>query len=297
MGAFFRTSLLMAALTALFMAVGYLLAGPQGMWIALAVAAAMNVFTWWNSDKAVLRMHGARPLGPGEAGGLHEATKRMAKAAGLPMPALYLIETPQPNAFATGRNPQNAAVAVTRGLLQQLSAEEVAGVVAHELAHVKNRDTLVMTVTATFAGAISILANFGMLFGGRRDGPMGIIGVLAMMFLAPLAAVLVQTAISRTREYQADRVGAEICGEPRWLASALRKIALAAGRIDNNQAERYPATAHMFIVNPLHAHAVDGLFRTHPPTERRIEALLQMAGGVNPLKSPRPATVKARPWG
>ncbi|MEM7490610.1 MAG: zinc metalloprotease HtpX [Pseudomonadota bacterium] len=277
MNAFARTTLLMAAMTALFMGVGWLIAGMQGMWIALAVAAGMNLWTWWNSDKAVLQRQGARPLGPGQAGGLHEMTERLARNAELPMPALYLIDTPQPNAFATGRNPENAAVAVTAGLLQRLSSEEVAGVVAHELAHIKNRDTLIMTVTATFAGAISFLANFGILFGGRRDNPMGIVGVLAMMILAPLAAVLVQTAISRTREYEADRIGAEICGQPRWLASALDKIAGAAARIDNHRAERDPATAHMFIVNPLHAHAIDGLFRTHPPTERRIAALLAMA--------------------
>ena len=293
MAAFARTALLMAAMTALFMGVGWLLAGMQGMWIALAVAAAMNLWTWWNSDTAVLRMQGARPLAPGQAGGLHEMTERLAANAGLPMPALYLIDTPQPNAFATGRNPENAAVAVTTGLLQRLSPEEVAGVVAHELAHIRNRDTLVMTVTATFAGAISFLANFGMLFGGRRDSPLGIVGVLAMMILAPLGAVLVQTAISRTREYEADRVGAEICGEPRWLASALAKIAGAAARIDNHRAERAPATAHLFIVNPLHAHAVDGLFRTHPPTERRIEELLKLEGPAGRASPP----AADGPWG
>ncbi|WP_308917985.1 zinc metalloprotease HtpX [Jannaschia sp. LMIT008] len=291
MAAFARTALLMAAMTALFMGVGWLLAGMGGMWIALAVAAAMNLYTWWNSDRAVLRMHGARPIGPGDAQGLHEMTAKLAANAGLPMPALYLIDTPQPNAFATGRDPGNAAVAVTAGLLQRLSAEEVAGVIAHELAHIQNRDTLVMTVTATFAGAISMLANFGMLFGGRRDSPMGIVGVLAMMILAPLGAVLVQTAISRTREYEADRDGAAICGDPRWLASALGKIAGAAARIDNHRAERNPATAHMFIVNPLHAHAVDGLFRTHPPTEKRIAALLALEGEGAP--STRPSRVPA----
>ena len=294
MAAFFRTALLMAAMTALFMLAGWLLAGMQGMWIALLAAGAMNLFTWWNSDRMVLRMHGARPLGPGQASGLHEMTQRLARNAGLPMPALYLIDTPQPNAFATGRSPRRAAVAVTAGLLQRLSPEEVAGVVAHELAHIQNRDTLVMTVTATFAGAISMLANFGLLFGGRRDNAMGAIGVLAMAILGPLAAVLVQTAISRTREYAADARGAEICGEPRWLAFALRKIAGAAARIDNHRAERNPATAHMFIVNPLHAHAVDGLFRTHPPTERRIAALLELEGtGVRAGPEVAPA---AHPW-
>ncbi|MBM2575231.1 zinc metalloprotease HtpX [Jannaschia sp. Os4] len=290
-----RTALLMAAMTALFMGAGWLMAGMQGAWIALAVAAAMNVWTWWNSDKAVLRMHSARPIAPGQVGGLHEATRRMADRAGLPMPALYLMDTPQPNAFATGRDPENAAVAVTRGLLERLSAEEVAAVVAHELAHIKNRDTLIMTVTATFAGAISFLANFGLMFGGRRDAPMGIVGVLAMMVLAPLSAVLVQTAISRTREYEADRVGAEICGRPDWLASALAKIAGGARAIDNHSAERSPATAHMFIVNPLHAHAVDGLFSTHPPVERRIAALRELTGTASAAPAAGRRTAEG-PW-
>ena len=289
-----RTALLMAAMTALFMGVGWLLAGMEGAWIALAVAAAMNLFSWWNSDKMVLRMHGARPVPPGDRSGLHAMTARLAREAGLPEPAVYLIDTPQPNAFATGRSPENAAVAVTAGLLQRLSAEEVAGVVAHELAHIRNRDTLLMTVTATFAGAISFLANFGLLFGGRRDSPVGIVGVLAMMVLAPLAAVLVQTAISRTREFEADRVGAEICGRPDWLASALQKIAGAAARIDNHAAERNPASAHMFIVNPLHAHAVDGLFRTHPPTEARV-AKLRAMGGRAPA-APRGQATARGPW-
>ena len=287
-----RTALLMAAMTALFMGLGWLLGGMQGAGIALAVAAVMNVVSWWNSDRMVLRMHGARPVPPGDRAGLHAMTARLAERAGLPAPALYLIDTPQPNAFATGRNPENAAVAVTAGLLQRLSSEEVAGVVAHELAHIRNRDTLLMTVTATFAGAISMLANFGLMFGGRRDNPMGIVGVLAMMILAPLAAVLVQTAISRTREFEADRVGAEICGRPEWLASALGKIAGAAARIDNHAAERNPASAHMFIVNPLHAHAVDGLFRTHPPTEARVARLREMTGGAKaagPSRSPLPS--------
>lgn len=293
-----RTALLMAAMTALFMGVGWLFAGMQGAWIALAVAAVMNVVSWWNSDRMVLRMHGARAVSPGDRAGLHAMTERLAQRAGLPAPAVYLIDTPQPNAFATGRNPENAAVAVTTGLLQRLSSEEVAGVVAHELAHIRNRDTLLMTVTATFAGAISMLANFGLMFGGRRDNPMGIVGVLAMMILAPLAAVLVQTAISRTREFEADRVGAEICGHPLWLASALRKIAGAAARIDNHTAERNPASAHMFIVNPLHAHAVDGLFRTHPPTDARVARLREMADGrsARPADIPSPGTTARRPW-
>jgi heat shock protein HtpX len=294
-----RTFLLMAAMTALFMGVGWLLGGTNGALIALAVAAATNLFAWWNSDRMVLRMHRARPVPPGDAAGLHAMTAQLARGAGMPEPAVYLIDTPQPNAFATGRSPDNAAVAVTAGLLQRLSREEVAGVIAHELAHIRNRDTLTMTVTATLAGAISMLANFGLMFGGRRESPLGIVGVLAMMILAPMAAMLVQTAISRTREYEADRVGAEICGRPMWLASALGKIAGAAARIDNHTAERNPASAHMFIVNPLHAHGYDKLFSTHPPTAARIAALedLARAGGAAPVAARAAAPGEAGPWG
>lgn len=296
MASYVRTAALMAAMTALFTGVGWLIAGAAGMWIALAVAAATNLLAWWKSDSVVLRMHGARPLRPGEAGNLHGVTERLAANAGLPMPALYLMASPQPNAFATGRDPGNAAVAVTEGLLRHLSAEEAAAVVAHELAHIRNRDTLIMTITATFAGAISILANFGLFFGGSRNSPLGIVGVIAMMVLAPLAAVLVQTAISRTREYEADRVGAEICGRPDRLASALAKIGGLARRIDDHAAERNPATAHMFIVNPLHAHAVDGLFSTHPPVERRIAALRGMARPAAPAAASASAPARG-PWG
>ena len=216
-----KTAMLMAALTALFMGMGYLLAGAGGALLALIVAAGMNAFAWWNSDRMVLRMHDARLVGPRDAEGLHAMTAELARNAGLPMPALYIIDQPQPNAFATGRDPQHAAVAVTTGLLRSLTREEVAGVVAHELAHIRNRDTLIMTITATFAGAITMLANFAMFFGGRREGGLGIVGTLAMMLLAPMAAALVQMAISRTREYAADRAGAEICGRPLWLATAL----------------------------------------------------------------------------
>ena len=272
-----KTAMLMAAMTALFMGVGYLVGGATGAVIALVVAAAMNLFTWWNSDKMVLRMHGAQELAPGDRLGLHDLTQELARNAGLPEPKVYLIDTPQPNAFATGRNPQNAAVAVTSGLLSTLTREELAGVIAHELAHIKNHDTAIMTVTATFAGAISMLANFALFFGGARER-MGLLGTLAMMLLAPLAAALVQMAISRTREYAADKAGAEICGQPLWLASALEKIAMGAARIDNHAAERNPATAHMFIINPLHAHKHDNLFSTHPATENRVAALRQMAG-------------------
>jgi len=271
-----KTAVLMAAMTALFMGVGYLIGGYGGAVIALGVAAVMNAFTWWNSDRMVLRMHNAQPVTHGDRLGLHALTTELARNAGLPEPQVYLIDTPQPNAFATGRNPANAAVAVTSGLMQSLTREELAGVIAHELAHIRNHDTAIMTVTATFAGAISMLANFALFFGGARER-MGLIGTLAMMFLAPMAAALVQMAISRTREYAADKAGAEICGQPLWLASALEKIAAGAARIDNHAAERNPATAHMFIINPLHAHKHDSLFATHPATENRVAALREMA--------------------
>ncbi|MGD9865079.1 MAG: zinc metalloprotease HtpX [Pseudodonghicola sp.] len=273
---YLKTAMLMAAMTALFMGVGYLIGGSGGAVIALVVAAAMNVFTWWNSDRMVLRMHNAQPVAPGDRMGLHDMVAGLARNAGLPAPKVYLIDTPQPNAFATGRNPANAAVAVTSGLLRSLSREELAGVIAHELAHIRNHDTAIMTVTATFAGAISMLANFALFFGGSRER-LGLIGTLLMMVLAPLAAALVQMAISRTREYAADKAGAEICGQPLWLAAALEKIAMGAARIDNPAAEQNPATAHMFIINPLHANKRDNLFTTHPATENRIAALRAMA--------------------
>ena len=230
----------------------------------------------------------AQPVGKGHA--LYGIVETLARNAGLPMPKVYIIDNPQPNAFATGRNPENAAVAATTGLLQSLNSQEVAGVMAHELAHVKNRDTLTMTITATIAGAISMLANFGLFFGGAgggRNNPLGIVGVLLVAFLAPMAAMLVQMAISRTREYEADRIGAEICGRPLWLASALEKIQTAASRVDNTAAERNPATAHMFIINPLHAHKVDNLFSTHPNTANRVARLREMAAERgNPLQRP-----------
>lgn len=289
---YLKTALLMAAMTALFMGLGYLLAGTGGMMIAFIVAAGMNVFTWWNSDKMVLRMHNAQLLSPSDRSGIPQMVAELARNADMPVPAVYLIDTPQPNAFATGRNPQNAAVAVTSGIMRILNREELAGVIAHELAHIKNHDTAIMTVTATFAGAISMLANFALFFGGgNRDeegnGGLGIVGAIAMMFLAPMAAALVQMAISRTREYEADRIGAEICGHPLWLASALENIQHGAAQIDNMAAERNPATAHMFIINPLHGRKMDNLFATHPATENRVAALRQMAGDMQ--QSPAPA--------
>jgi len=276
---YFRTAILLAGLTALFMGVGYLIGGASGATIALVVAAGMNIFAYWNSDKAVLRMAGAQELDDRSAPEIVGMVRDLAQRANLPMPKVYIMDNPQPNAFATGRNPQNAAVAVTSGLMNHLSREEVAGVIAHELAHIKNHDTLIMTITATIAGAISMLAQFGMFFGGsnRENNAMGIVGMLAMVILAPLAAMLVQMAISRTREYSADKLGAQICGQPQWLASALGRLEQAAHQIPNEAAERNPATAHMFIVNPLSGERMDNLFSTHPNTANRIAALQRLS--------------------
>ena len=284
-----RTALLLAGITALFLGVGYMLE-ETGMMIALVFAAGMNFVSYWNADKMVLGMYGAYDrsweIQRADLPWFHDMIKHLASRAELPMPKVYLVDRDQPNAFATGRNPENAAVAATRGLLDRMTHEEVAGVMAHELAHVKNRDTLIMTITATIAGAISMLANFALFFGNNRNNPMGLVGTLAMMFLAPMAAMLVQMAISRSREYEADRIGAEICGRPLWLASALDKLEKGAASIDNHAAERNPATAHMFIINPLHANAVDSLFSTHPNTRNRIAALERIAGLTNTGRGP-----------
>lgn len=288
MTGYIKTFMLMAALTALFMGLGAMLGGTNGAVIALVVAAGMNLMGYWNADKAVLSMSGARAVDERTAPGFVRMVHRLADGAGMPRPKVYLIETDQPNAFATGRNPENAAVAATTGLLRRLSEEEVAAVMAHELAHIRNRDTLIMTVTATFAGAISMLANFALFFGGDRDRPGGILGTLALMILAPMAAALVQMAISRSREYEADRIGAEICGQPLALAGALRKIEAFAKGIDNVAAERNPAIAHMFIINPLHAHAHDALFSTHPNTANRIAALEAMVTATGAVQSSVP---------
>ena len=278
-----RTALLLAAMTGLFLAAGYLLGGQGGMVVAFLLALAMNTFAYWNADKVVLRMYRARPVDRAAAPAFYGLIEQLAARADLPMPKVYVIDSDQPNAFATGRNPANAAVAATTGLLAALSEEEIAGVMAHELAHVRNRDTLIMTLTATIAGAISMLANFALFFGrNRNNNPLGVAGVILVMVLAPLAAMLVQMAISRTREYDADRIGAEICGRPLWLASALEKIDSLARRVDNHLAERNPATAHLFIVNPLHAHRVDSLFATHPATANRVRRLREMAGAAGP---------------
>jgi len=274
-----RTAMLIALMTALFMGVGYLIGGTGGMMIAFVIAAAMNMFSYWNSDKMVLRMHHAVEVNAQTAPEFYQIVADLAQNAGLPMPKVYVIHNQQPNAFATGRNPENAAVAASVGLLEALSDEEVAAVMAHELAHVQNRDTLIMTITATLAGAISMLGNFALFFGGNRNNnnPLGFIGVLVAMLVAPFAAMLVQMTISRTREYAADRRGAEICGHPLWLASALKKIAMGAKRVVNEDAERNPATAHIFIINPLNGQRMDSLFSTHPATENRIAALESMA--------------------
>lgn len=272
--------MLLAALTALFMGIGYLIGGAGGAAIALVVAAGMNLFAYWNSDKIVLRMYKAQRVDETSAPNYYRIVQRLAQNAGIPMPATYIVDSPQPNAFATGRNPEHAAVAATSGLIEMLTPEELAGVMAHELAHIKNRDTLTMTVTATIAGAISMLANFALFFGGNRNAPGGFIGVLALAILAPMAAALVQMAISRTREYSADRGGAEISGNPLWLASALERIDATARRTRNAQAEGNPATAHMFIVNPLNGEGRDNLFSTHPATGNRVAELRKLAQGM-----------------
>jgi heat shock protein HtpX len=295
----FRTFVLLAGMTALFMVVGYFIGGTGGMMIALAVAAVTNLFAYWNSDKMVLRMQNAVPVERSRAPELYDMVEILSQRAGIPTPAVYVIETDQPNAFATGRDPKNAAVAVSAGLLRQLDTREVAGVVAHELAHIKNRDTLTMTITATLAGAISALAQFGLFFGGgnNRDNPLGGVGALLMVFLAPVAAMMVQMAVSRTREYEADKHGAEISGDPLALASALHKIATLAGRQVNVAAERNPAMAHMYIVNPLSGQRMDNLFSTHPDTGNRIQALQRLADemsvddkGRRPQPRPRAAS-------
>jgi heat shock protein HtpX len=286
-----RTGMLMAALTGLFLAVGALIGGTNGMAIAFAFALATNLFAYWNSDKVLLSMYGAQPVDETSAPDLYRLVARLAQQAGLPMPKVYITENPQPNAFATGRSPEHAAVCVTSGLLQQVSQEELAGVLAHELGHVKHRDTLTMTIVAVMAGAISMLANMAFFMGGGRDreNPLGIVGVILVTLLAPIGAMLVQAAISRSREFEADRAGAEITGRPLWLASALGQIERAAERTENYPADANPATAHMFIINPLHG-GLSGLFATHPSTEERIARLRAMAGGNT-------EPVRRGPWG
>ena len=281
-----KTAMLLAALTALFMALGFMFGGKGGAIIALLVAAGMNLFTYWNADSIVLRMHNAREVDECSAPEFYGLVAQLAQRAGLPMPRVYLIDTDAPNAFATGRNPQNAAVAATTGLLAMLSREEVAGVMAHELGHVRNRDTLIMTMVATIAGAISMIANFGLFFGGHGENRPNPIVAIAAVFMAPFAAMIVQMAISRTREFGADKAGAEISGNPRALASALGKIAGPAARLRNPAVERNPATAQLYIVPS----SVSDLFSTHPATEKRIAALMAMEGDsiAPPPQSPAP---------
>jgi len=301
---YLRTAILLAGLTTLFMGFGYLVGGPDGAMIAFFVAAAMNFFAYWNADRLVLSIHGAHEVDKHTSPEFVHIVAELANRAGLPMPRVYLMHNPQPNAFATGRNPEHAAVAATTGLFDILSREEVAGVIAHELAHIKNRDTLLMTITATLAGAISMLAQFGMFFGGHRDSNssngMGVIGTLVLVLLTPLAAMLVQMAISRTREYAADNMGARISGNPKGLASALSKIDAAAHAIENVPAEQNPATAHLFIINPLSGERMDNLFSTHPATKNRISALEQLAAqmGAAPFgRSPELVRSASGPWG
>jgi heat shock protein HtpX len=287
---YLRTAILLAGLTALFMAVGYMIGGLGGAVIAFFIAAATNLLTYWNADRAVLAMQGAQEVDARTAPELVQLVAELAQRAGLPMPRVYLMDNPQPNAFATGRNPSHAAIAATTGLLHMLSRDEVAGVIGHELAHVRNHDTLLMTVTATLAGAISMLGQFGIFFGGgQRSGSnsgLGMIGMLAMIILAPLAAMLVQMAISRTREYAADDLGARISGNPEALASALAKIDVAARQIENVPAEENPAMAHLFIINPLSGARMDNLFSTHPATANRIAALRQLAAQMGIARRP-----------
>ena len=299
---YLRTAILLAGLTALFMLIGYLIGGPSGAVIAFFVAAATNFITYWNADKLVLRTQGAQEVDEHSAPELVHMVAQLAQRAELPMPRVFVMDNPHPNAFATGRNPQHGAVAVTTGLLGMLSNDELAGVIAHELAHIKNHDTLLMTVTATIAGAISMLAQFGMFFGGgnrNNNSGMGIVGTLMMVVLAPLAAMLVQMAISRTREYAADNMGARISGNPAGLAAALAKIEAGAHAIENVHAEQNPAAAPLFIINPLSGARMDNLFATHPATQNRIAALQQLATqmGRGSFAQVPTSSAAGGPWG
>ncbi len=279
----FKTTFLLACLTLLLVAMGSAIGGQSGMLIAFAIACAMNVFTYWHSDKIVLKMYKARPVSAEDNPAFYGMVRRLARQANLPMPKVYIIPSQGPNAFAAGRNPQHAAVAATEGILRILSTEELEGVMAHELAHVKNRDTLIATIAATFAGAISMLGNmlqwaaiFGAGRGDDEDGGGSLLGTLAIAFIAPLAAMLIQMSISRSREYLADASGAQICGKPLALANALRKLHQSAAKLPMPEAT--PATSHLFIVNPLAGASMLKLFSTHPPMEERIARLEAMAG-------------------
>jgi heat shock protein HtpX len=294
-----RTFMLLAALTAIFVVAGYLIGGGGGMAIALLLSVGMNLFSYWNADRIVLGIYRAAPVDETHPDALVRNYVRdvheLADGAALPRPRVFLIENDQPNAFATGRNPQHAAVAATTGLLRMLDRREIRGVMAHELAHVRNRDTLTMTVTATVAGAISGLANLAFFLGGDRDRPGGAVGAILVAILAPIAAALVQFAISRGREYEADRHGAEISGDPQALADALRKIEAYAARTVNETAERNPSTGQMFIINPLLGRGADNLFSTHPSTDNRVEALMRLAGAARPVRGTAVPTTPRRP--
>ena len=274
-----KTAILMAAITALFVVIGSMLGGQKGMILALLFALGMNFFSYWFSDKMVLKMYNAQEVDASSAPQFYAMVQELAQRAGLPMPRVYLIQEDAPNAFATGRNPEHAAVAATTGILRVLSARELRGVMAHELAHVKHRDILISTISATMAGAISALANFAMFFGGRdsEGRPVNPIASIAVAILAPLAASLIQMAISPAREFEADRGGAEISGDPAALASALQKIEAYARGVPFQAAEEHPATAQMMILNPLHGGGIAKLFSTHPATEERVARLMQMA--------------------
>ena len=285
----FKTLILLSALTALLMALGFTFGGSKGAVIAFVIAFGMNIFSYWNSDKIVLRMHNAREVDAKSAPEFYTMVADLARRAELPMPRVYVIDSPHPNAFATGRNPENAAVAATTGLLNMLTRDEIAGVMAHELGHVKNRDTLIMTMVATVAGAISMLANFGLFFRGNDQRGNALATILAVI-VAPIAAMIVQMAISRTREYGADRTGAEISGNPMALASALAKISQGAAAIPNPVAERLPSTAQLYIVPTR----MSEMFSTHPATEKRIAALQDMAGDIMPVAAPSPAPAARR---
>jgi heat shock protein HtpX len=279
-----KTAILMAAITALFMAIGALIGGRAGMVFALLLALGMNFFSYWFSDKLVLRMYNAQEVDEASAPQFYRLVRDLAQRGGLPMPRVYLIQEDAPNAFATGRNPDHAAVAATTGILRILSERELRGVMGHELAHVRHRDILISTVSATMAGAIGMLANFAMIFGGRDEEgrPANPIVGLLVAILAPIAASLIQMAISRAREFEADRGGAEISGDPQALASALQKIQRYAEGVPLDTAERHPETAQMMIINPLSGGGLRGLFSTHPSTEERVERLLEMAAGGQP---------------
>lgn len=277
-GNWLKTSILMAGIVALFGAVGAALGGAGGMLIALLLAGVMNAYAYWFSDTAVLKMYNAQQVDENSAPQFYRIVRELSQKAGLPMPKVYIIDEAQPNAFATGRDPEHAAVAATSGIINMLSERELRGVMAHELTHVKHRDTLISTISATIAGAISSIAQFGMFFGGSRDGERSVNPAVALliMLLAPIAAMLIQMAISRSREFEADRGGAEISGDPEALAAALKKIHNYAHQIPMGAAEQHPETAQMMIINPLSADGIKSLFSTHPQTEERVARLMAM---------------------